>query len=324
MLSSRANFPDLETLTKNVNYVFDINQFSYDQVTIQSREPNDYATTFPSEIITCQFPDGSNLRLICKYAAGFNHNSHGHRGGVSYEAKIYRHILQKLQASTPTFYGAGKEKITGESWIILEYFDEELRVKASNSFSAMQAAARWLGNFHRENESLLSKTSLPFLNQHDVDYYLGWSDRTSQFADHLHKRYPWLEKVCERFNEVVYILLEKQENIIHGEYYPNNVLFYQKNIYPVDWESAAIAIGEIDLASLIEKWPQHVSKNCTQIYKSTRWPEGQPDDFDLKLDTAQLYWNFRWLGDRPEWTHNPEGVKRIERLQFLAEQMGLI
>ncbi len=324
MLNSRIKLPDLQTLTENISSVLCENQFTDDRATILSRESNDYATSFPSEIVTCQLADGSELRLLCKYAAGFSHNSYGHRGGVSYEAEVYRHVLQKVQVPTPTFYGAYKDAITGETCLILEYFDEKLRVRASNNLIAMQTAARWLGQFHKENGSLLSKASFPFLNQYDADYYRGWADRTSKFAGHLHQTFPWLDLICKHFGEIVDTLLKPQVNIIHGEYYPSNILYYEENIYPVDWESAAIAIGEIDLASLIDHWPQKVRKDCIAEYKSIRWAEGTPAGFEEKLDAAQLYWHFRWLGDRPEWTTQEGDRWRFEEIHQIGERLDLI
>ena len=224
MLPSNAELPDLQTLTKNISSILSENPFTDDQVIILSREFNDYATTFPSEIVTCQLADESKLTLLVKYTAGFSHNSHGHRGGVSYEAKIYDQVLHNVQVSTPTFYGAHKDAISGETWLVLEYFDENLRVRASNNLISMQAAARWLGQFHRENESLLSKTSFLFLNKYDAEYFRGWADRTAMFASHLHQQLPWLDRICDYFKESACFLLVKEDNIIHGEYYPNNIL----------------------------------------------------------------------------------------------------
>ena len=59
-------------------------------------------------------------------------------------------------------------------------------------------------------------------------------------------------------------------------------------------------------------------------YQSARWPEAPPADFERKLDAAQIYWNFRWLGERPDWTHREKALQRFERLRSLSERMGLI
>jgi thiamine kinase-like enzyme len=130
--------------------------------------------------------------------------------------------------------------------------------------------------------------------------------------------------LCKQSKKTIVTLMEPPVVIVHGEYYPENILFFEHTIYPVDWESAAIAIGDIDLASLIEKWPQEIVRDCVGKYQSTRWPQGPPAGFEQKLDTAQLYWLFRWLGDRPDWTQHPDSTKRFERLRSFGERLGLI
>ncbi len=268
--------------------------------------------------------DGSQLRLLCKYTAGCSHQSYGHRGGIAYEAEVYRHVLQRLPVSTPTLYGTHKDATTGETWLILEYIDKTLRVKDSRDLTVMQAAAHWLGRFHRVSQLRLSEASLSFLNKYDAEYYLGWAERTSLFAGQLHRRFPWLATLCQRFEKVLDTLLEPPKIIIHGEYYPSNILFRQGTIYPVDWESTAVAIAEIDLASLIEDWPMETARLCKAEYQAARWPEGAPADFERKLEAVQFYWHFRWLGDRPEWTLQEQALKRFARLQSLGERFGLI
>jgi hypothetical protein len=324
MHPSRAQLPDLQTLTETLSSILAENESSADQVTILSRERNPRACTYPSEIVTCQLADGRALRLLCKYESGRNHNAYGHRGGTMYEAEVYRQLLQALPVTKPTFYGAHRDAITGETWLILGYFDGCIRVEDSPDPAVLKAAARWLGRFHKTNQALRSAASLPFLSRHSAEYYLGWADRTSLFADHLHQRFQWLATLCQRFEEVVVTLLEPPAIVIHGEYYPNNILFYKGKIYPIDWESTAVAIGEIDLTSLTEGWPPEFVSGANAEYRSARWPERPPPDFERKLEAARLYWLFRWLGDRPERTTHENELNRFEQLGILGERLGLI
>src|SRR5438128_5539631 len=93
--------PDLATLTARLNTLREGDGLVPRPVTILSREKNFYASTFPSEVVTCRLADGQERRLLCKYAGGRNHNAHGHRGGVGYEADIYRRVLRPLGISVP-------------------------------------------------------------------------------------------------------------------------------------------------------------------------------------------------------------------------------
>ena len=66
---------------------------------------------------------------------------------------------------------------------------------------------------------------------------------------------------------------------------------------PADWESAALAAGEIDLASLTWGWEDDVASLCEQQYCLVRWPDGTPDDFALRLTAARVSGTSGWLGD---------------------------
>jgi thiamine kinase-like enzyme len=102
------------------------------------------------------------------------------------------------------------------------------------------------------------------------------------------------------------------------------VLVRGGQVYPVDWESAAIAAGEIDLASLTEKWPADIVRQLERDYQQARWPAGAPASFAQTLAAARLYLHLRWLGDRPSWTSGERESWRFDHLRSAGEQLGLI
>ena len=61
--------PDLDSLTAALASVFNHNGSARGGLTAVRREPTPYVTTFPCEIVTCRFADGTRLRLFCKFAA---------------------------------------------------------------------------------------------------------------------------------------------------------------------------------------------------------------------------------------------------------------
>ena len=130
--------------------------------------------------------------------------------------------------------------------------------------------------------------------------------------------------VSERLDACVAPLLTAPRTLIHGEYTPHNVLFRDGSIYPVDWESAAIAAGAIDLAGLTDRWPADVVRACEFEYERARWPDGAPAQFNQELAAARLYWQSRWLGQRPDWTTDEECLWRFDELRSAAETMGLV
>src|SRR5258708_34428415 len=119
MDSAVSDFPDLTALTAGLTGLFCNEARAGQGVTVLNRQPAPTASTFPSEIITCQIGGGPELRLYCKYAIGDNHSKLDNRQGPAYEAAVYRHVLQPIQATTPSCHGAHTNRATAETWLIL-------------------------------------------------------------------------------------------------------------------------------------------------------------------------------------------------------------
>ena len=294
-------------------------------VAILARAPNPYSSTSPSEVVTCRLPDGGVRRVLCKYSTGSSgHAAHGHRGGVAYEADVYRHVLRPLEGAGPPYYGTFGGGSAGPLALVLGFLDGASWVHKAPDGAAMRRAARWIGRFHARNQGRLATAPAPPLNRYTAAYYRGWARRTWRFAAPWRGRWPWLGRVCERFEHDPGPLVESPPTIIHGEYYPENVLYRAGAIYPVDWESAAIGPGAIDLAALTDDWPAEVIRACESEYRRARWPEGPPADSERTLPLARLYLLFRWLGDRPQWTRHEGALRTFERLRAAAEHLGWI
>ncbi|MBU6401778.1 MAG: hypothetical protein KGS61_15785 [Verrucomicrobia bacterium] len=322
--------PDARTLHARLAAVLTAEEFP--PMTVVDRKRPRYMSTFPNEIVTCRLGDGKARRLFCKYERGCNHNAHGHRGGLAYEAAVYRHVLQPLHTVRPEFVGAHTDGTTAETWLFLEYLDhctrlKDIRVrrKGISQPVAMSLAARWLGKFHRSQQVRLGNVATAFLKRYDADYYAGWVQRAWAFARPVRRRFPWLAILCAHAHRMFAPLLAAPATIVHGEFYINNVLVRRKQVYPVDWESAAIGPGEIDLAALTEgPWAKAVVRRCERDYQRHRWPDTVPGRFAFTLDTARLYLHFRWLGERPDWTLGQKHRWRYACLREIGRRLGLI
>jgi hypothetical protein len=313
--------PELNALERGLSRVFECDRASLPGVTVIRREANVYSSTYTSEILTCRLPNGTEHRLLCKYGAPASQSGHGHRGGLGYEGLVHRDVLSRASLTRPTFYGAHEEPSSGEVWLALEYLDEARHV--SKTPDGMQLAARWIGQFHAANAARLVEGNLPRLAVYDAAYYLGWTHRTTEYARRLRRPMPWLTALCARFEEVIPLLQAAQATVIHGEYYVKNILQRGQAIYPVDWESAAIGPGEIDLASLAEGWGADVVNDCEREYRWARWPSGAPALFEDTLTAARLYWVFRWGGESECWDTYRRRLASAEQLRRAAALLGL-
>jgi hypothetical protein len=320
---SSSSFPDLPTLTAGLQEVWDVARS--DRVVIVDREPNIYASTFPSEILTCRLLDGSQRRLFCKYETEQSNADFGHRGGMAYEAAVYQRILQPAGVSAPGLIGMYTHPKSGRAWLILEYLEDNAPLAEAPDLAPERSAARWIGSFHAATEARLASDPVPFLSRYDAAYYEGWAKRMGPVVGGLrHHRYPWVARLCERFNEVMAPLLASAPTIIHGEFYPPNILVRDGIIYPVDWESAAVGAGEIDLASLTEGWPKTATRRCEADYREARWPNGAPPDFEKRLIAARMYLAFRWLADEQNSPRPNPDAWYLKQLQAAGRRLGML
>jgi hypothetical protein len=318
-----AVLPDTASLAAGLERV--LGQGARQSVRVLERVTNEYASTFPSETVTVSTADGRRLELFCKYTAGRSHASFGHRGDVPYESCVYERILRHSTLTVPAYLGRFDDVRHGDTCLVIESLRGVVLVdEAPVPARALEGAARWIARFHAETASLVDSTEGSFLRRYAPDYYRQWSRRTSVLAGRWHERLPWLAGVCERFDDVAEDLARASQSVVHGEFVPHNILARGDEIYPIDWESAAVGLAEIDLVSLTDKWPDETRLLCERAYRAAvqqAIPEGE---FAHRLDMARLYWDFRWLGDRPEWTVLEKVAPRFEHLRSAAERLGLL
>ncbi len=308
-------FPDRETLRRGLTSVFNSDRLSRARLTILRRQPCTRASNLPSEIVTCRAGERGTLWLLCKYASR-------NRREVPYEAEVYRQVLQPYQASTPACYGTYSDKRTGSTWLILEYLKQSVPVEEVPDSAAIRVAARWIGRFHAVHEVRLARAPIPFLTTYEAEYYVKWARRTAQLAGHWHGRFPWIAPLCKRLEAALVALVGRPPTVIHGDYFAHNVLSERGVICPVDWEDAAIAAGEIDLATLTQGWPGKIVKQLEVEYQRARWPKNAPTDFRRTLDLARAYVLSRWLGER--WMTENSCLWRFERLRSVSKRLGLL
>ena len=262
-------------------------------VTVHGTVPNAYQSTFESLIVDCEAA-GERLELLAKWGPTRSGSGHGHRGGVTREAETYRELLAPFGLG-PRFFGAVED---GESTcLVLEHVANATRL-ASSDESGLVAAARWAGEFHARYEG----AQPPHLPVYDRGYYVAWARR----ARELWSVVEGVERACARFELSLGALLAAPQTVIHGEFGPENILVNGESVCPVDWESAAVGPGEVDLALVVQDWPEPWRSDAIRAYQAVRWPAGPPAGHEEAFDVADLYWLVRWLGDAELWREQPD------------------
>jgi len=273
---------------------------------VTDRKVNRYATTFPSEIVSCRLSNGEQVDFFCKYWAETNNEAFGHRGGKGYEVNVYSRLLKGLSLPLPVLYGIHQSQDGREVWLVTQYLAEGQKVSKvppSVDPDAMIRAADWLGKFHAQCSHYVFHPALCFLTRYDSDYFDGWAIRTQERIPAAVKEFPWLLQLFKGYSQVIAILTGASQTILHGEYYPHNILHQNHCVYPIDWESAAIGAGEIDLVTLTDAWSEEKTRQLRKCYESARWPGGAPDHIDRVYFAAMIYLQLRWLSEFGDKTH---------------------
>ena len=288
-------------------------------LTVEGWDAHEARSTFDAIVVRCASPSGDRLDLLCKIGTGASreHTAHGHRGGVRYEALVYEQVLARSSLRTPGCYGSFE---IGDATVLVTELVVDAILLRDATVAAFAAAAAWIGAFHLETAHV--DFSLP-LARHDAGYQRGWAARAAEFAPERDR--PWIGPLCRAAAEhLAEIAAAPAMPVVHGEYYPHNILVRDGAVLPVDWETAARGFGETDLVSLVDGWGPAIEASATEAYVAARWPAGAPDDLDERLDAARLAVLLRWLGDRREWTRHVRARPRIDRLRELGERMGLV
>jgi thiamine kinase-like enzyme len=312
--------PDALTLTAGLETIFGVGYDGARRVTVVSRECNDYQTTHGSEVVTCRLSGNEQIKLLCKYQTLTTQETRG----LVYEGLVYRDILNKLDITVPTFYGTYRPDRSDQFWLVIGYLDHAEQLHYALQPNAVQLAARWIGHFHRLTENPGNSNSAGFLRTYDHDRYLSIVQSAVERAASTGHAAPWLDTLCRHWEAIADQLSATQPSVIHGDYFQHNILLQSGRVYPVDWELAAIGIGEIDLATLTMGWDQQVAAECEREYTLARWRGQPPSEYYYTLQVARMFAYFHWIAASARQFRTGAIRWALQELQALAKETKLI
>jgi Phosphotransferase enzyme family len=290
------------------------------QVALLGREPNRYASTFPSEIVTCA-AGSRTLTLLCKYEVPRDRGLRGVPVGVSYESAVYRSAVGPSRLSAPRWFGLYGDERDGPTWLVLEFL-AGTRLDKSPERGGLSRAALWIGAFHRFHD-LRAKAPPECLNREERATFQACVSRATDRWQELRTAHPWFHPLAEEYEAVFCGLFDRRPTVIHGEFYPSNVLVRDGSVFPVDWERAAVSAGEIDLAALTEGWKPEDVRLATESYAEARWEGEVPDDFAESVEAARVYLHLQALGDLPSGPFKAKDEWRLQHLRTFVRSRGL-
>lgn len=281
---------------------------------IVRRERNWYESTFPSELIRIAGPAAS-MTLLCKHGFEYLHPVLGHRRGVPYEAEVYSVAVDSAGALRSEFVGAFDTGSTTTLVVRFLHGAVPLQETQEGSGSAVVRAAEVLGALHA-----MAPSGAPSLNRFDGEFFSRWASWVDDASDVRSMRcFHSLRPL--HVERAVQHLGQADPAVVHGELYAGNVLDWRGELRIIDWESAGVGAGEIDLATLTAgRWSASTRRACMAAYARARWGVAPPPVFEVRCAAAQLYalWNLARQAkpatkDEPWWNGQVE-----ECLQTLA------
>jgi Ser/Thr protein kinase RdoA (MazF antagonist) len=232
------------------------------------------------------------------------------------EIDTYRLALAGHGLGTAEFHGAHVVPARQRYWLFLELVDGVPLWQSGHGLE-WAAAAAWLAKLHQ-----LGAGAHPGLGaSYGARFYAWWMPRALRFAPEA-----GLEPIESVHRWAVERLAAAPRTLVHGEFYPSNVLVRagpDREICPVDFELAGTGPGVLDLAALSTGLPDEVAASLVSAYLAALASPPPRAELEVLLLCARLHLAVRWLGWSGEWRpprHQAHDWAREARV--VAERLG--
>lgn len=256
------------------------------------------------------------------------------------EIETYRSILDPQRFGTPICYGALYHPGQQRYWLFLERVRGPLLWQVGE-METWRQAAQWMARLHTEFE-LRGKVPRPAKFAHLLTYdrrFLGvWASRAEDFlrkgaGEHTAKARRQFSRLVNGYERLIDRLLALPQTLIHGEFYPSNIILRQAGqehrICPIDWEAAALGPSLMDLAALTSgDWNSDQKQDLVTAYREALvrvngWPPPLPELMEL-VECCQLHLAMQWLGWATDWSPPKMHARNwLDEVFRLAERVGL-
>src|SRR5437763_8396237 len=239
-----------------------------------------YSSSFRIEDVTVDFVGGEREHLVLKDLSWGTmlEGARAVRTEATHdpcrEVDVYRNLLSRAPSGPPRLLGWLHRDREERHWLFLEKVDG-LQLRHVGELETWRHAARWVGEFHarfREPEDLAA-AGLPEWTAHRLRQSLRTAEaRVSGHGDRRARR--TMARVRHHHATAVPRLEGVPVTLIHGQLYPSNVLVVPGSpprISPLDWETAAVGPGVLDLAALVEgTWDETARDALCRAYLEGR------------------------------------------------------
>ncbi len=253
------------------------------------------------------------------------------------EAWVYESVLSADGAAdAPRLLATGPFG-DGARWLLMEWVGSVDLGQVGSSAVWSDVASR-LAQLHRWGESHLDALEQgSMVRWNDPGMHARWARRAQRKLSGLGPAagtQHLLDPLWPRYDAVAARLAALPQTLVHGDFNASNILVTHSphgvRIRIIDWETAGIGPGLLDLASLISgRLPDRYKADIVAAYRASL--DGSPlgnltePEFDEALCWCRLALAVKWLGWSPGWSA-PQAHAYDWRTEALAtaHQLGLL
>lgn len=273
------------------------------------RRPLAHRSTYPLEVLLLRVGSGEVLQVLFKdlgrSVAGRPPLRPRFVRDAGREIAVYRDVLAPSGLSAPAYVGAVED--AERRWLFLEHVPGDPLWQSEGPEIWRQAAA-WLGQMHARFAGGIESSRLL---RYDTAHYRRWLRRARRLAARRggsRRERAALASLEPAFQRALAWLENQPVTLVHGEFYPSNVLVAavagRPRIRPVDWETAGLGPGALDLAALVAGWDEDNRNGLSEAYRRAFPSALRPSILELQaaLNRARLLLAVQWLGWSARWS----------------------
>jgi len=299
------------------------------------RDISEYSSSFTIEELKVKLENGLVLSLMFKDLSSRALLDEARRTKPDFlfdpkrEIEVYQSILSQSEVGCASYYGSVVNERDEQFWLFLEKVPG-IELYQVGEFDVWLEVAKWLANFHKSYKGRIESlaTEIPLL-RYDRDFHQIWPDRVrSVLQARQAATASQIDILVRGYRRVIEQLLQLPPTLLHGDFYPSNVMVQSKKrglrICAVDWEMAGAGPGIIDLAALVSGgWTERQEADLILTYMNTISPEpgssSEREKFIEDVACGQLHLAMQWLGWSASWSP-PEDHKQ----NWLQIALGII
>jgi hypothetical protein len=252
------------------------------QVVHVTRTLSPYSSSFRIEHVTVELPGGGHEELVLKDLTwstmldGARAIRDRQRHDPVREIEVYHRFLGRAPWGPPRLLGWVHDEVADRHWLFLERVDG-LQLRHVGDLDAWRGAAAWAGRLHARfataEEVAAIAARLPTWTEGRLRRSLtAAASRVGRHGSGGARRA--MAEVARGHEAVVARLAAAAPTLVHGQLYPSNILFVPgppARICAVDWETAALGAGVLDLAALVEgDWDDATRADLCRAYLQGR------------------------------------------------------